>query len=390
MELSFLRPLYERQGPYVSVYADTTRTAEEDPKAPELRWRALREELAVRGTPPRTLAVVEAAVLGELDRHWPGGLAVFAADGEVVLTERLAAAPPAPLARVAALPHVLPLLALRGERIPYLVAVVDRTGADISGVSVEGSRIEFDVSGDADHRIRKVAASDWNQSRAQRAAEETWRANAKKVGHEVEQATRRFAPEVVVIAGDIRARTAVMDELPSAVLERTAEAGAAARAKNGDHQALDAEITRLVELKSVEHRLAAAARFEAERANRRRAADGIGPAVAALRRAQVDVLMLEDRPDSAARLWVGPEPTHLATAAGELRALGVDDVAEERADTALIRALTATSGELLVVPDGGLRAESGVGAVLRYVDASTHDGAAGPGRSGVARRGAGS
>jgi hypothetical protein len=50
MELSFLRPLYERKGPYASVYADLTRTAEDVPKGPELRWRRLREELVDAST----------------------------------------------------------------------------------------------------------------------------------------------------------------------------------------------------------------------------------------------------------------------------------------------------------------------------------------------------
>jgi hypothetical protein len=371
MELSFLRPLYERPGPYASVYLDMTRTTEEVPKALELRWRGLREELEAQGTPPETMRAVDDAVRQELDQRWSGGLAVFAAAGEVVLSERLAAAPPRPQAHLAPLPHVLPLLAQRGEQIPHLVAVVDRTGADISCVSADGERESFDVHGDADYPIRKVSAGDWNQSRFQRAAEENWRANAKQVGHEVERAARRFDPEVVVIAGDVRARTAVIEELPTSVLERAAEAGDAPRTAGTGWRALADEVTRLVELKSTEHLVAAVARFEAERGNRRRAAEGLGPVVAALRRGQVGTLLLEDQPDVVARLWIGPDPAHIAVLADDLRALGVEDMTEDRADAALIRALTATDGDLLVVPSGGLRAEAGVGAVLRYVDAST-------------------
>jgi hypothetical protein len=371
MDLSFLRPLYQRSGPYASVYLDMTRTTEEAPKAPQLRWRGLREELATQGAPPETMRAVDDVVGQELDRRWSGGLAVFAAGGQVVLSERMAEAPRRPMAHLAPLPHVLPLLAQRGEQVPHLVAVVDRTGADISCVSAEGERETFDVRGDADYPMTKVSAGDWNQARFQRAAEETWRTNAKKVGHQVEQAARRFGPEVVVIAGDVRARTAVIEELPTSVLERAAEAGAAPRAAGAGPQALDAEVARLVELKSTEHIVAAVARFEEERGNRRRAAEGLGPVVAALRRGQVDTLLLEDQPDVVARLWVGPDSTHVAVLADDLRALGVEDMTEDRADAALIRALTGTDGDLLVVPSGGLRAEAGVGAVLRYVDAST-------------------
>jgi hypothetical protein len=371
MELSFLRPLYERPGPYASVHADLTRSTEESPKAPELRWRALREELIAQDVAPETLRAMEEAVGLELDRRWSGGLVVFAAHGDVMLSERLAEAPRRPLARVAPLPHVLPLVASRGERIPHLVAVVDRTGADVSCVSADGRRIDFDVRGEADYPLRKVSVGDLSQARIQRAAEENWRANAKKVGHEVDRAAQRYAPEVVVIAGDVRARTAVMEELPAAVLERSAEAGETSRAAGATAAPLDAEVGRLVELKAAEHLIAAVSRFEEERANRGRAAEGLGPVVAALRRAQVDTLLLEDRPDAGARLWIGPEPAHLATSPDELRELGVAAPQSDRADAALVRALTATDGDLLVARPDGLPAASGVAAILRYVDEST-------------------
>jgi hypothetical protein len=372
MELSFLRPLYERPGPYASVYADLTRTTEEVPKIPELRWRALREELAAQDVAPETRRAIEDAVERELDQRWSGGLAVFAAHGEMVLSERLPAAPRRPLAHAGPLPHVLPLLAQRGEQVPHLVAVVDRTGADVSGMTADGRRIGFDVRGEADYPLRKVSAGDLNQSRFQRAAEETWRSNAKQVGKEVEQATRRYAPEVVVIAGDVRARTAVMEELPTAVLERAAEAGETIRTEGASDAPLAAEVGRLVELKAAEHLMAAVERFEGERANRGRAAEGIGPVAAALRRAQVDTLLVADRPEGAdARLWIGPEPTQLATSPDELRDLGVAGPEPDRADAALIRALVATDGELLVTPPDGLPAKSGLAALLRYVDDST-------------------
>jgi hypothetical protein len=371
MDLSFLRPLYERPGPYASVYADLTRATEEAPKAPELRWRALREELVALDTPPDTLRAVEDAVREEMDRRWSGGLAVFAAHGEVALSERMAAAPRRPLAHLAPLPHVLPLLAQRGEQVPHLIAMVDRTGADVSGVSADGRRVGFAVHGEADYPIRKVSAGDWNQSRFQRAAEENWRANAKQVGHEVERAARRFGPQIVVIAGDVRARTAVMDALSPALLERAAEVGESARAPGAAGEPLDAEVGRLVELKAAEHVRAVVERFEEQRASRGRAAEGLGPVTAALRRGQVEVLLIEDRRDDDAQLWIGPAPGDLAPKAAELRELGVGDPVADRADSALVRALAATDGDLLVVPPDGFGAESGVAALLRYTDDAT-------------------
>ncbi|MGH3319088.1 MAG: hypothetical protein ACRDN9_02720 [Streptosporangiaceae bacterium] len=46
MNLSFLAPLYDRPGPYASVYLDTSRTVEDASHQMELRWRAVRGGLA--------------------------------------------------------------------------------------------------------------------------------------------------------------------------------------------------------------------------------------------------------------------------------------------------------------------------------------------------------
>jgi hypothetical protein len=50
MDLSFLRPLYERPGPdYVSVYADTSRDSENAARAVDLRWREISAGLSRDG-----------------------------------------------------------------------------------------------------------------------------------------------------------------------------------------------------------------------------------------------------------------------------------------------------------------------------------------------------
>jgi hypothetical protein len=94
--------------------------------------------------------------------------------------------------------------------------------------------------------------------------------------------------------------------------------------------------------------------------------------VSALQRNQVDTMLIVDDPSADGELWVGPEPTEIATDPQQLAAMAVTDPQRVRADAALLRALVGTDAELAVLaPEEAPELTDGVGAVLRYVDAST-------------------
>ncbi|WP_021595710.1 Vms1/Ankzf1 family peptidyl-tRNA hydrolase [Actinomadura welshii] len=363
MDLAFLKTLYHRPGPYVSVYAGLTRTTEDASKAAELRWRALRADLEAQGAPKDTLRAVGQTIDEELTLRRSEGIVIFAADGAVVYGERLPRSPRNPHATVAPLPDVLPYLAERGERFPHLLAVVDRRGGAIDCVTAEGKHEHIDVEGDEDYPIRKVKAGDWNQSRFQRSSENVWKLNAKKVAHEIDRAAERCGAQAILIAGDTRARTAVLEEVSEHVLEHTVEADKNTTVDDPD---LDAELRRLLRLKTAERVMTVAERFDRELANGQRAVSGLTPTVEAVRQARVETLLLSDE-DTRDRLWIGPDPMHVAATADELRdEFGVADPREDRADAALIRAAAATDSELVLLPTNGAPKDVQVGAVLRY------------------------
>ncbi|MFA1547803.1 baeRF2 domain-containing protein [Actinomadura chokoriensis] len=362
MDLAFLKTLYQRPGPYATVYADLTRTTEDAAKAAELRWRALHADLEDQNTPKPTLRAIDRTIEEELALRRSEGIVVFAADGEVVHTERLPGPPRATRATLAPLPDVLPYLAERGERFPHLLAVVDRRGGAIDSVNGHGRHEHIDVRGDEDYPIRKVKAGDWNQSRYQRSSENVWKLNAKKVAHEIDRAADRCRAEAVVIAGDTRARNAVLEEVSESVLEHTLEADKNTSIGDPD---LDAELHRLLTLKTAERVMTVAERFDRELANGERAVSGLPATTEALRHGQVETLLLTDA-ESDARLWIGPDPVQVAATADELREeFGITDPREDRADAALVRAAAATDSELVVLPPNG-DAPAPVGAVLRY------------------------
>ncbi|TYK52241.1 Vms1/Ankzf1 family peptidyl-tRNA hydrolase [Actinomadura decatromicini] len=364
MDLSFLKTLYERPGPFASVYADLTRTTEDASKAAELRWRALRADLEDRAAPAATLRAIEQTIDEEMLARRSEGLVVFAADGEVVHSARLPGPPAASRATVGPLPDVLPYLAERGERFPHLLAVVDRRGGEIDCVGPDGRRHRYEVRGDEDYPIRKTKAGDWNQSRFQRSSENVWKANAKKVAQEIDRAADRCRAEAVLIAGDVRARTAVLEEVSESVLEHTVETD---KNTTVDDPALGAELRRLLRLKTTERIMAVAERFDRELANGQRAVEGLPATTEAVRQGRVETLLLDGDPDSADRLWIGPDPSQVATSREELRdEFGVPSPEPVRADAALVRAAAATDGELVLLPSDGPGPGLHVGAVLRY------------------------
>src|SRR5690606_1848303 len=366
MDLSFLKSLYERPGPYASVYADLSRTTEDASKAAELRWRALREELEGQGTPPDTLHAIEQTIEEELRDRRSEGLAIFAADGEVLHMERVQEPVPNDGATLGALPDVLPYLAQRGERFPHLLAVVDRRGGGVDCVTAEGRHTHIEVKGDEDDPIRKRKAGDWNQTRFQRWSENVWKANAKQFAQEIVRAAEKCGARAIVIAGDTRARTAVLDEVSDSVLEHTVETD---KNTSIDAPELEAELQRVLELKTTERIMNVAERFDRELAHGERAVAGLAATAKAAREGRVETLLLEDE-DSDARLWRSEEHTSELQSRENLRdEFGVKEPRQERADAALVRAAAATDGELVILPSNGPEGPAQnihVGAVLRF------------------------
>ncbi|MEV4257054.1 Vms1/Ankzf1 family peptidyl-tRNA hydrolase, partial [Spirillospora sp. NPDC049652] len=277
--------------------------------------------------------------------------------------------PRAEQARCAPLPHVLPLLAELGERFPYLVVTVDRRGGKITCVRPDSAPDAasdappqvIDVPGDEEYPIHKPKGGDWNQSRYQRAAEEAWKANARKVGRQVAASARRCGAELVILAGDPHARSAVMEELGENLLPHTVETD-----RGPDGPAMADEVERILELKRAERIMRVAERFERELAAGRRAVTGLPGTAEAAFGGRVESLLLDEDPTAPTRLWVGPRPHEIAASPDRLRELGVEEPTEERADAALIRAVAATDGDLTILPAVTPQAELGVGAVLRY------------------------
>jgi hypothetical protein len=268
----------------------------------------------------------------------------------------------------------MPLAVARGERVPWLRVLVDRTGADLTAMATSGEVLgSWTVQGSSQYpihkaRLHKSRPGRWSTPRYERAVEENWERNAADVAAEVTMLTEQVSPEVVVVAGDVRARQLLLERLPAQLFGRVVETEVGSRALGAAEDPLD-QVTAEAVRQLASERVAVAVDRLCE-GDHRYGVSGFAPVVEALRQAQVETLLLIDDPSSTAKLWIGPEPTQLTNDVAELRAEGVAEPLRERADAAILRALAATDAELVLVDPGRVELTGGIGAVLRYPNSS--------------------
>ena len=369
MKLTFLRPLYANPASFASVYLDTSGTGRgPEAKAVDIRWRDLRTELAQAG--------VDAATLDALGDVLTGltapGTAAFGQDGTVPLAVRLSAVPLREMARWARLPDLLPLLIQSPPRPPHLLVSANRAGGEVVSVRTRDDVIRHTVEGTG-WPVHKVKSGGSAQLEHQRAAEEAWETNAKELAGAVVSAAAGQVPEAVIVAGDVRARAMLADHLPANLASKAVIVDRELAADSAELAAAAEEVLRQLEEADGRRRLET---FR-DRLGTGGATEGLPETVAALRDGQVSELFLggdylADDPDtpgpawSTAPAWIGPTPADVGLSEQELRDRGLADVARDRADAAIVRAVTGTDAELFMGPAGEPPMRDDIGALLRY------------------------
>lgn len=401
MRLSTIRTLYGGAGPWASVYLDAsvnqqTGTPQEARRELDLRWRAARESLGRDGADGATLRAIDEAVREAGAHPGPAELAIFAAEGTVAFSRMLPVAPPRQGATWSHQPHAADLLrgisavatsdsrdapnALTslselgdtGEDIRWVRADVDRTGGSVR--SADGTVVT--VRGE-DEFIRKVSTKDrdrmWSVPKDQQAAVVNWERNSLDVARVISAAVERTDADVVVLAGDIRARQLVLERLPRVLtgcvvevdhetqVRPHQESRVRARREPAVHDpVLDAATREAVRSVARERRADALDRFHTGLSHGN-SVRGVEPVCAAARELRIDTLVLSTEPSSM-RVWVDPlSPTMVGTTK---RDTGVESPAWEPADDALVGAAAIAGAESIVVDDREL--VDGLGAILRY------------------------
>lgn len=345
------RELALHPGPIASVYLDVSRDRGGAPHEVRLRWEALAAELGEQGADDKT---VEAAGEAATEIHaQPGaaGRAVFAADGQVLHNADLPAPPRRELARWAALPHLLPLLAQVPEYVPHVVVRLGRTAATMTGVDRTGREVLGVSPEGQSHPAHKIGGGGAAHFSIQHRTEEVWARNARAFAADVDRAVSTLHAELVVLTGDVRARSLVRDALGEHSRAITEQVPGPGPDDHTSNHTVDDEVRRLAAERATEWTRDVLEQFEQERGGTAGlGVTGVGPVVRALQQYQVGTLLLVDDPSSELRLWIGPEPAQLALTEEDLRGIGAPVLGQDRADAALLRAVAGSGADLVLLP----------------------------------------
>jgi hypothetical protein len=360
------KSLYDGDGPWTSVYLPTARNETDAAHKIELRWRELRERLAGDGAPEADLRAIDETVGSDRGLNHPHGQAIFASEGAVVFQRELSAAGTTAHACHADLPDALPLLAQTPDLGDYLVVFADRQNSTIElhARGPHGEEHDEHVRG-RDKPLTKVSSGDWQQNHRQHRAENTWKANARDLAGRVEEIAAAHDVDLIAIAGDVRARTLLHDQLHRAWRSRAAIVPNAGFPPGADSSHTQIEAERMAAEFEQAWRSNVLDRYAAGLAAGT-AVQGLEAVVEALRSGEVDTLLLRPHADEAdAPLWWGPEPSQLSLHPRELEGTRAPRIKRARAADALVRTLVRTDGDLLLFANAEPGPQGLTGAILR-------------------------
>ena len=370
-------------GPIASLYLPTPSNDPGAARHATVRWKNLRRTLADAGADDATLKAMDRAVgvdtvsvasgiTGAPENHPAAAspddtadhgegdvLAVIAAHGEVLLRRALPAGHVGDGARWSPVAWLTPLLHAAQAAPPYLVALLDRVGADIWGVARSGELIDEQVDG-ADFPIHRTHQGGWSQHRIQQHVINTWETNATDVANDVARLAERIRPECVLVSGEEHAVHSFIAAAPASLAPLIRKLDTGTR----HHPAAAAEeVARLVRSVEAEDTVAQIEEFRSEFGGRRRSVTGAQQVIAALQMATVETLLIHDDPADNRVAWTVANGPELALESQELIDMGVDQPVPARLIDVCVRTSLLEGANVRLVPASVL--EAGIGAVLR-------------------------
>ncbi|WP_210503435.1 baeRF2 domain-containing protein [Nocardioides xinjiangensis] len=360
--LSTLRRAAELYGDVVTAYVDVSRASETGAREVELRADNVRRELLESGAAEDLVETVVARLTEPTGHGGDASRVVVAHDGTLV-TDLVLAGAVAGHQHHGPVAHLLELARAMSDDVRYAVVRVDHTGADITLASTIGA-VERELTSEGDHDVlHKVKGGGWSHRRFQMRVQDSQDQNADTVARDLDSLLTKERVDLVLLTGEPSAVSRVSESAGQQVSERLQVLEHGGRAEGADDEQLDEEVAAAVQrcrslrIDEVLDRLGPA---DAPKAI------GVGETLEALRRGEVETLILQDGALDDRRAYAGPDPMLLATDPEELRSLGVEEPAAERLDELLLRAAIAQDADLLPLhaPIGAL--PDGVGAVLRF------------------------
>lgn len=380
---SVLSGLFEQPGPFVTIYLDTESAVEDAATRLETRWKDVVRDLRNQGVDDPTIEALQAARGG----HELGGTRVLvASQGQVHLARSLPESTDTDVVRIGPMPYLLPLVDWIQTRVPHVVVLTDRHGADVLAYTEGATPVESTSVDTKRFPTHKTGTGAWSAQHFQLKVEENWKASAKDAAATVERIASEVDAQVIVISGDEHAVDLLRDHLPQQLQGRVQKA-TGGRSEDGSDEHLAEQVMHALAGRlrdQVADALADFAKYR-DRATEiaqshpatdgndyaLNAANGVTAVLAALQKAQVGTLLLASDLDETRTVFYGPAPTMLAPHATDLEQMGVTDVQEGPLVDVLLRGAFGTGAEVLMVPAGTPDSpDDGVGALLRYSDSA--------------------
>ncbi len=375
MRVGVLQQLSGHRGPFLTVSMDVSRTAESSARETDLRWQGHGRELLRHDAPRPMVELAGPAVLAPTGRPGRVGRLVVVDPGGIALDLVLPEPPAREEVVFGPAPHLLPVFRALRDRSSYLLAEVDRTGADVALVDAFGATDQsLEIHGSHDV-VHKVPGGQTSQRRIQARAEDSWERNAAEIAGALDGLVSRHHPAVVFLAGD----PVTVADLLAAAGRRLAELAvvlrSGGRADGASSAARDHELRAALSDRERSRRRDLLDRFGAAEGRQEDALQGFDDVLDAARRAQVQELFLHDDPSSTRLVWVGDDPLQLAGNRADVVSMGIAKPVQTRADAALAWALVHSDAGVTLLDPDDLTLADGVGALLRWSDRSTpHDG----------------
>ena len=340
MKSDRLTSIYADPGPYASAYVEVSRDQEQGNRVVDLAVRAAREELAAQGAPPAVLQEVEERLGRSTGQPAPISRCVVASERGILFDQLARSHRAQQVATWGPLPDVAAWLRDASQQVPFVLALVDHEGGDVTTYSAETMGPEREVTvGEPSNYEHKVRGGGWSHLNWQRSAETVWARNAAEVATEIERQVRS-GPQLVIMAGDVHSRGDVTEQLPDTISADVAVLDRSGRPVDGGDDALAADVQSVLRDVVVSKQLGIVHELKARMGRGESFAIGVRDVTDAFVRGQVDRLMLD--PDVASEFTLKPSD-HPGLE------LGIDSVSGKlRADQALIAAACMTDADIVI------------------------------------------
>jgi hypothetical protein len=356
--------------PVASLYARLDVLGED---ARDLRWRQTAARLLEGGASEDTVETLHARLLAWPEE--PAVLVAFAtADGRLLHELRLTGAGVTDafgdLVDWSAPARLVPALAWADAHPPYVLAVVDRAGGDVTSCAGGGLPAYTEtVDGPEDELGRNVPGS-WSQPEYRRHSEESWRRNAERVAQHVTQQLEAVAAQVLVLSGDVHAMAMMTERLhlpPGLLVEHIT----GSRSPDGSQATRGQLVDTVLHTAAAEQTRSLLEHLHAHLEPGGVAVDGDDATLEALAAGRVATLLVTDALDTDRVAWFGASPTEVYASHRDA-VVSDQPVRQGRLVDVAVRSALLGGARVRVVPagsPGGLTED--IAALCRYGTTAT-------------------